>query len=671
MTETPVVLSNVSLVDRKESFLDPITPSTTDDNLSPPRCLDWDPRRSAMLKIIGMCAFVTLPVILFTVIILWLVLSYEINATHCPYAELCPNNGTFEDALASSYYYVDYPAARLAFVSSWSSTVSLSLLGFITAIYSYFVASRLIKLSVSRDTAAGAPTPYQTSILLRLLNAELMVLLHLLWSMLKEVFWARKRAHRSLELPSIVRLSIVILVVGLTASVFIQAADTYLHIAMEAVELTRIEAQSNTVYELSRGIAPWCLDRPTTGYIDNALFWGCSEKIDDDGQIRQRNYTQRAALILGTSPEHNILDYSDADGVPYAIVGPKDVSASTDWQATTFAVSLQCDALRNDSCAFQGQFDSDLGTAANFSCTQGSDLSGTLYNIQSQTYSPDFHRYVLEPTPFEGVKNTVFVDQDLLDLAANLTHDETADLFRNPWHFTAAANLFGDTYSKVDPNQTNDYILQVLGVNFLMYNCNASVWDLNYTVVASQVTSITKRRSNSTTAGIVSMPTAQMWGDTADFTNNVIGGVNALAQSGDEFTKYYMREMARGYSVALATQLSARPALSVQARSSKIVSKVPKAALWLLITANLVFAIVAVGLSALAISVASSDVHQLRMRMNVAGLTSHLFEGEHAEKKVRDEEDLFEEHGGDRDEVRRVGVSRTATGGVRFDVFTG
>jgi cell division protein FtsL len=166
------------------------------------------------------------------------------------------------------------------------------------------------------------------------------------------------------------------------------------------------------------------------------------------------------------------------------------------------------------------------------------------------------------------------------------------------------------------------------------------------------------------------MPNAQMWGQTGMFMNNVIGVANAIAHSEEEFTQSYKREIARGYATSLATQLSERPALLVQTRSSKIVSKVPKAALWLLVTANLVFAIIAISLTALAISVISSDVHQLRLRMSIAGLTAQLFEGEHAERKVKEEEGLFEEHQSGVSDVKRVGVSRTTKGGVKFHVIT-
>lgn len=78
-------------------------------------------------KIVALCLAVTVPMIAFTATILWLVFAHLVADTHCPHEELCPANGTFEGNRDDGYYYVDYAAARLAFVSSWSSTVGITM----------------------------------------------------------------------------------------------------------------------------------------------------------------------------------------------------------------------------------------------------------------------------------------------------------------------------------------------------------------------------------------------------------------------------------------------------------------------------------------------------------------------------------------------------------------
>jgi len=70
-----------------------------------------------------MCLLITVPMVAFTVIILRLVLGNKIVDMHCAYQELCPKNGLNNSTNTVENYYVDFPAARLAFIASWSSTV--------------------------------------------------------------------------------------------------------------------------------------------------------------------------------------------------------------------------------------------------------------------------------------------------------------------------------------------------------------------------------------------------------------------------------------------------------------------------------------------------------------------------------------------------------------------
>jgi hypothetical protein len=75
-------------------------------------------------NIILLCLLIIIPITAFTAIILRLVFSNKIDPTQCAHQELCPTNGTTNGLDATHNYYVNYPAARLAFVASWSSTVS-------------------------------------------------------------------------------------------------------------------------------------------------------------------------------------------------------------------------------------------------------------------------------------------------------------------------------------------------------------------------------------------------------------------------------------------------------------------------------------------------------------------------------------------------------------------
>ena len=143
---------------------------------------------------------------------------------------------------------------------------------------------------------------------------------------------------------------------------------------------------------------------------------------------------------------------------------------------------------------------------------------------------------------------------------------------------------------------------------------------------------------------------------------------STVAKSVDDFAQTFSRTMAHQYLGPIASQTSPRSALLVQTRNSRIVSKVPKSALWILVTANLLYIILAITLAILAFLVTSMDVYQLRTRLNVTGLAAQLFEGPHAERKVRNDKDLFETPNRVESGLNRVRVYRTETGGTSFEI---
>jgi hypothetical protein len=75
--------------------------------------------------IVILCLITVLPMIAFTATILLLVFRYNFYTDRCTHPELCfnANYGSSNDTNMADYYFVDYPAARLVFVASWSSTV--------------------------------------------------------------------------------------------------------------------------------------------------------------------------------------------------------------------------------------------------------------------------------------------------------------------------------------------------------------------------------------------------------------------------------------------------------------------------------------------------------------------------------------------------------------------
>ena len=130
--------------------------------------------------------------------------------------------------------------------------------------------------------------------------------------------------------------------------------------------------------------------------------------------------------------------------------------------------------------------------------------------------------------------------------------------------------------------------------------------------------------------------------------------------------------MSKAYSFPLASQLISRASVLGQLRTSKVVTQLPVAALWTLVMANVAFTLLGLGLAIWAWRKATPTVHQVQLRLGVAGLASALFDREKFEQSARADDGLFSEKIAKdlrNNEVKRIGFKRTETGGSTFAVY--
>ena len=198
----------------------------------------------------------------------------------------------------------------------------------------------------------------------------------------------------------------------------------------------------------------------------------------------------------------------------------------------------------------------------------------------------------------------------------------------------------------------------------------SSVWDLDYTTLKGQVTNVTKRKSNSTTTGAASMVMSALlsYNPTGlTFINTAAG--NAYTNA-DDYLVRISRGLAKLDLAGIASVADTRSAHLVQSRITKLVSRVPKTVLWILVTANSVYVVIAIALAVLALWVTSDncDVSQVRIRLSVVGLASQLLEGPVSERAVKDDKELFENQSANYSEQKKVKVTITEEGGAAFEV---
>lgn len=106
-------------------------------------------------KICWYSCLVFLPMTCFSIVILALVYKHQVGFS-----------SSSSDEVPGGFYLVDYPAAKLIFISSWSSSVAPRLISVALGLYLFQSAKFL--LIQSEAPTPRLPTPYQLALLINL-----------------------------------------------------------------------------------------------------------------------------------------------------------------------------------------------------------------------------------------------------------------------------------------------------------------------------------------------------------------------------------------------------------------------------------------------------------------------------------------------------------------------
>jgi hypothetical protein len=154
---------------------------------------------------------------------------------------------------------------------------------------------------------------------------------------------------------------------------------------------------------------------------------------------------------------------------------------------------------------------------------------------------------------------------------------------------------------------------------------------------------MTKTPSNSTTTGISIMPLVETFGFSRNLHDGAMNRASRVS-SVQEWVSTYELEISKSFTVPLAVHTVPEKSIRAQTRVSKVVARVPVAALWLLVLANLAFVVLAIIIAGMALKTAGGDAQQVCLRLSVSGLVAALFEADAGNKVVDGESELFEEN---------------------------
>jgi hypothetical protein len=137
----------------------------------------------------------------------------------------------------------------------------------------------------------------------------------------------------------------------------------------------------------------------------------------------------------------------------------------------------------------------------------------------------------------------------------------------------------------------------------------------------------------------------------------------------EEFLKSFELAISKVFGSWLVVHTVPAPAGLVQRRVTKVVTKLPVTAFWLLVTANVLFAFLGLILAVLAALATSSEVHQVHTRLSTTGLAAGLFDWQHSRRAAKSDFDLFMENVTEdnrADPGDRIGIRCTSSGGAEF-----
>jgi hypothetical protein len=543
----------------------------------------------------------------------------------------------------SSAFYVDFNPTTLVTIASWSSTVAPLLAVCAMMLVAFPLAQSL--RDNSQTSGSNLPTPFQFSMLLDSLSAGITPL----WSVMSYWCWP----HKDGKMPSNVRNALSVLAVFTILGYTIAGVDTWLHLVMEAVNIELADAQIPQE-ALGRGLPSGLCSTQSEADFDA----GDCITTTTGSAVFLIGANEAAKVMSNTSSTNAVYDMYIGDR-HFAYLGPAHIPTNLDYRTEALGVHTQCSQM-GKQC---GLGINKSETAEPFHCTD------SFYGDLSQPIINGGDKDGVTKLAFRSAGIVFFKDAALTQLA-NLSSGDGADNFStrptNP-HYLAA---WAKTELGATDNQTADgnVVTPTHGGTSWLLNCSTTAYQITYDFINGTLQHVTAERANGSVGTLFNIGAYYGFGkvalETAAYSANQYQDPPEMA---DAWARAYSRTAAALGSGIIAPRAN----LEEQIRSTKLVSRVPKAPLYTLVGLNTLYALLGVALACLALSSHPSETNELRKKLSTAGIVAACFEGERAERAVEKKREMFAEYeGADADAASgRVSVEESKGLGAGGFVF--
>ncbi|CAI7588484.1 unnamed protein product [Penicillium manginii] len=589
----------------------PLSPEKEENSPTPPKGLT-----SHRTSIAWSWVVVTLPITALTIVFLVMVFQYRVTPDDSPFANLhFPSTSNENNAI-----FVDLNSSVILFIASWASSLAPMLSGFLMALASFPIARQLSN-NIRNGRTDSLPTPYQLGLTLKFLDGSA---LGAIWSwMIYVVSWRKTRQPQTPLLVTTSNIAILATILGLLVS----AADTWLHLTTTTVSFTQVSAVSSPT-DYSFGITPRCLtsNNSVAAQVDAASTGSfCSISIAATGAFF-RDPTITYQVISNSSSEAVVYTHTKSDGKEYTYFGipSAELDPTHDFTAHSYASETSC-SLTTQPCHVRTAVSS-----IRFNCSAA--FAGFIDNRDLQTafYTDEKQNNVTD------------------------THNKGTG---NPYYFSFASAESTGVSTVPGGSENKDFVMSQSGALTFTLGCRSTVYDVEYDQVNGSITRFDTKLSNTSVSNIWQTTVANYPGDWDLPVKQAMTAAFYSTNSSQEFADMVALSYGKS-SMALGAQgIEPRPALAVQRRNTTLVARLPIAPLIALVAVCLLFVVVGLLLTGLAIWAARfEEVRNIQASLGIVGLVADRFEKDDLKKQATDTDGFFAEYVGH--SGRRVAIEK-------------
>jgi hypothetical protein len=353
----------------------------------------------------------------------------------------------------------------------------------------------------------------------------------------------------------------------------------------------------------SMGLVPSCSFGNLTGPTD--ALGNCTILEAVTNIFLQRSETSLQVL---NNISDSMIALSYLDEYTYVAPPPTAELSLRDYTASTFGMETQCNAVST-----QCNLEALDGASTPFFCSEA--FQGDVSVMDEEEVYP-----ACSPNCYPNWYLTYFTNSQRNE---NETGYGLLKGGGNPFYFGLATLV--NKASDAIPLNSTEIVGPIHGGVAYVLECNSTVYDVEYDSVNGTITRFDTSMSNDSVANIFKGALGATTVGTDYLKQSA--SIAVFSESMQELCHKFAMSFNRATLSVGASTLQPNDAIVAQERSTKLVTRIPKAPLYTLVLANMLFVVLGIALAIMAIARSGGEVREIQARLSIEGLVADRFEG--------------------------------------------